>query len=64
MNRNINRLIVKNVIAFVIFFLFYAYSNYGVAPFPLGRCLLSTLFVVLFLMMLDLLDSVFVSSVG
>lgn len=56
MNLNINRLIVKNVIAFVMFFLFYAYQNYGVTPFPLGRCLLATLFVVLALTMLDLLD--------
>ena len=53
---NINRLIVKNIIAFVMFFLFYAYQNYGVTPFPLGRCLLATLFVVLALTMLDLLD--------
>ena len=53
---NINRLIVKNVIAFVMFFLFYAYQNYGVTPFPLGRCLSATLFVVLALTMLDLLD--------
>ena len=52
----INRLLLKNAIAFVAFFLFYAYQNYGVTPFPLGRCLLETLFVVLALMMLDLLD--------
>ena len=54
--RNINRLIVRNVITFVIFFLLYAYQNYGVTPFPFGRCLLATLFVVLALAMLDLLD--------
>lgn len=54
--RSINRLIVRNVITFVIFFLLYAYQNYGVTPFPFGRCLLATLFVVLALAMLDLLD--------
>lgn len=52
----INRLLLKNAIAFVAFFLFYAYLNDEVTPFPFVRCLSQTLFTVLLLMMLDLLD--------